>query len=356
MTRRPETLTADAILCIPLDRPEKLFTGDPVVARQELRRLVSLWHPDRHAGPRATEVFQWVQKLYDVAVQKLAAGIWEEEGVLQVPGRQGSTFRLSYVSKHEIDPGTLYVGENVLAFDILAPETDLADHARQILAGLTYASAAMQREFSRYFPQQEHACIEKPDGGYLLVYKKAPDMLLLQDVLAHFNGKLPPRHVSWIISRLLNIACYFERQGKLAHNAIAPDSVFISPAQHHVALMGGWWFAARLGEPMLAASPRLARFAPPDVMQNRQGDVRSDMEMIRALGRELLGDISGTRLAHDASLPPPLVAWLLDSSTEDAVNTFRHWQEQVLVRAFGQRRFVPLPLTHQMLYGGSGLA
>ena len=50
-------LTADQILAIPATEPERLFTGDPAVARWEYRKLVSAWHPDHNRDARAGAVF-----------------------------------------------------------------------------------------------------------------------------------------------------------------------------------------------------------------------------------------------------------------------------------------------------------
>lgn len=348
MSARLATLTADAILAIPLDQPEKLFTGDADTALREVRKLRSLWHEDRCQDARATEVFQWLQKLYDAAEAKLAAGTWETPGLLKVVSKHGKQFEIRYARKLEVDVGVLYIGKTVMAFEMDAANLDLADNAERRLQGLTYATPGMRDEFSRYFPE----LIQRIDThkGVVLVFKKTADLLVLRDVLAHFKGKLPPRHASWIISRLLNIACYFERQGKLAHNAIDLDSVFISPQYHSATVLGGWWFTTGLGEKMLAANRRMMLFVPPDVLQKKVGDTRTDMEMIKALGRELLGDVTGVRLAQDSTVPSALVNWLSLSNDQDAVSAFKEWQERVLIDAFGERKFIELDLAHDMLY------
>lgn len=340
-------LTADDILAIPLDTPERLFSSAER-AEKEARLLYKRWHPDHCSDPRADDVFGWIRKLSAAAESKIAQGIWETPGLLRLSSTNGQQFELRYARKVAMEVGTMFVGRKFVGFDIPSVNLDLLANAERQLGALTYANAAMRGEFERYFPEVARK-IETPTGAFLLL-NKDPGVLLLQDVLDYYKGKMPPRHVAWVISRLLNIACYLELQGKVAHNAIGPDTVFISPEWHSAHLLGGWWFATGLGAPMKAASQRMLLCAPPDVLQKKVGDRRTDMEMIQALGRELLGDMSGVRLAKDATVPPALVDWLQLSTHQSAVTTYRDWQERVLMEAFGARKFVQMDVTHDALY------
>lgn len=343
------SLSADDILAIPVTEPERLFIRPDAAAIKKVVQMLSMkWHTDRCSDLRAADVFDRVRKLGDAAVTKLAEGTWATPGVLHITSSSGTAYELSYVRKLVLDIGTMYAGHQTVAFEIGTSDLDLLENAEKQLAGLTYASEGMRTEFARYFP----AGVRKIDtkSGAILLMTKAPDTVLLQDVLEHYEGKVPSRHVAWIISRLLNIACYLDRQGLIAHNAIGPDTVFISPATHGVSLLGGWWFAAGIGQKMLAASARMRLSAPPDVLRTKVGDTRTDMEMIKALARELLGDASGVRLASDAAVPSAMVDWLQLSTNQSAVDTYRDWQEHVLPAAFGARKFVEMDVSPKTLY------
>lgn len=344
---RLTSLTADDLLAIPLDVPEQLFSA-PANAKAESRVLFMAWHPDRCAEPRAQEVFQHVKSLFEAAELKIAQGTWETPGVLKLTARDGALFEVTYARKLSVDVGTMYVGRKFVGFDVAQDNLDLLDEAERRVAGLTYANDAMRAEFSRYFPRPARK-IATTTGAFWLL-EKEPGELLLADVLEHYQGKMPPRHVAWVISRLLNIACYLEVAGKLSHNDIGPDTVFISPAQHTAQLLGGWWFSAPLGTPLRAASQRMVMCAPPDVLQKKVGDSRTDMELIKALGRELLGDSTGVRLANDSAVPPALADWLQLSTHQSAVATYKEWQERVLIDAFGERKFVEMNVSHETLY------
>ena len=341
------SLSADALLAIPVDAPEKLFTS-PDEAKAEARQLFMAWHPDRNRDARANEVFMHVRALFEAAEAKVAQGTWEVPGLLRLTSKSGAQFDVRYARKVAVDVGTMYVGRKFVGFDVSADNLDLLESAEDILQGLPYLNDAMQAEFSRYFPEVARK-VETATGTFVLV-NKDPGVLLLQDVLDHYQGKLPARHAAWVISRLLNIACYLEVAGKVSHNAIGLDTVFISPAQHSAHLLGGWWFAAGLGAPLKAAAQRMVLCAPPDVLQKKVGDSRTDMEMIKALGRELLGDSTGVRLASDSAVPPALANWLQLSTHQSAVATYQEWQERVLIDAFGERKFVEMNVSHDTLY------
>ena len=104
------------------------------------------------------------------------------------------------------------------------------------MAGLRFADGRMAAQLQPGLPEIA-ARFETADRLALaLVLRKAPDLLLLSDVLAHFNGRMDARQVAWIISSLLNLACYLD-YARLAHNAILTDAVFISPPRHSSALL-----------------------------------------------------------------------------------------------------------------------
>ena len=343
------TLTADEILAFPEMEPERFFVQpDPDAIKKVVRSLSMKWHTDRNHHPLAEDVFKRVHALATAAAKKIEDDSWEHPGLLQFANRSGVKFELRYASKLDVDVGTMYVGRTVVGFSVPLDNLDLLENAERRISALAYANDAMRAEFERYFPSVLKK-VETPTGA-MLILSKTPDVLLLADVLRHYQGKMPPRHVAWVISRLLNIACYLERQGRLAHNAISPETVFISPQHHSVCLLGGWWFTVGLGENLLAAPQRMVLAAPPDVLQKKVGDGRTDMEMIKALGRELLGDATCLRLANDSSVPAALVNWLQLSKHQSAVDTYRDWQERVLIDAFGARKFVEMDLTHEMLY------
>lgn len=340
-------LSAEALLAIPPSAPERLFTGAAEQAQREFRALVSVWHPDRSRHGRATEVFQHLNQMYEAALRKLSTGIWQMPGLLTLRAKDGTRYEIRYRREREFELGRLFISPGTVTWLVEKEYADLFENALAVIAGLRFADRRMAEAMQLNMP--ETAAHFETGDYWVLAVRKAPDMLLLRDVLDHCNGRMDARHVAWIISSLLNLVCYLD-YAKLAHNAILAETWFISPEQHSGALLGGWWYAVRQGCRLRAVPAAAVQYAPCDVMARRCGDIRSDLELVRALGRQLLGDITGARLAREKAAPPAMLDWLRLPAAASPVDDYQTWQRRVLPAGFGERRFVKLDLSMTDLY------
>lgn len=343
------TLSAAALLAIPEDRPERLFRGSFDDVKQAYRLLAMKWHPDRNRDPGALAVFQHIGRMADRAEQKIALGDWPCRGTLQLAAVDGRTYEISYVRRHRFELGTMYVAGTVVAFEVDRAHADLVGNAERAIKGFRYADDGMREQIARHLPALPFAGAFQTTSAYVIVMRKTPDLLLLRDVLDHFDGRLDPRHVAWVVSSLLNLCCYFQHAG-ITHNALSPDTCFISPPDHGVTVLGGWWYAADSGERMVAAPAHTLEWAPHDLLATRQADIRTDLELVRAIGRELLGDVTGTRLERESAAKQAMINWLRLPASDNAIEEYRIWRTQVLHDSFGARRFAELPLTQSDIY------
>lgn len=343
------TLSAAALLAIPEDRPERLFKGSADDAKKAYRQLAMKWHPDRSVEPGAQAVFQHIQRMYAQAESKIALGDWSCRGSLQLTAVDGKTYEIHYLRRHRFELGSMLVASSIVAFVIDCAHADLVRQAERMIGGLRYADEGMREQIAPHLPARPFAGAFRTDSAYVIVMRKPPDLLLLRDVLDHFGGRLDPRHVAWVLSSLLNLCCYLEYAG-IAHNALSLDTCFMSPREHSVAILGGWWYAAAGGAAMLAAPAGTIAWGPHDLLHARRADIRTDLELVRAIGRELLGDISGMRLVRESSAPRAMIDWLRLPASGNPIEEYRTWRTQVLHDSFGARRFAELPLTQSELY------
>jgi len=343
------TLTAAALLAIPDDCPERLFAGSAADVRHDYRRLAMQWHPDRCRDPDAHAVFQHIRRLYEAAAHRMTRGDWAPRRPLTLTAIDGRTYEINYLRRHPFELGTMYVASTVVAFVIDDAHADLVRRAEHAIAGLRYADDGMRRQIASHLPTCPFAGAFRTDAAHVIVMRKRPDLLLLRAVLEHFSGRLDPRHVAWVVSSLLNLCCYFQYAG-ITHNALSLDTCFMSPTGHSVAVLGGWWYAARTGERMVAAPAGTIAWAAHDLMDTGRADLRTDLELVRAIGRELLGDITGVRLARESAAPRAMIDWLRLPALDDPIEEYRTWRTQVLHDSFGARRFVELPLTQSDIY------
>lgn len=341
--------SAADLLAIPADAPERLYPGEAVAAKAVFRKLAMRWHPDHSDDPQANEVLTHVKALYEQALEKIAAGTWITPGLLRFTTTDDRTFEIKYQRRHTFELGAMYVASSVVAFVIDRSHADLVQRAERTIQGFTYANEAMREQFAPRIPAYPFAGAFETASSQIIVMRKTPDVLLLRDVLDHFGARMDSRHVAWVISRLLNLCCYFQHAG-ITHNALSIDTCFISPPYHSVLVLGGWWYATRAGERMVAAPAKTVEWAPHDLLAKKLGSIRTDLELVRAVGRELLGDISGVRLARDKAAKQAMIDWLRLPASDDPVEEFRIWNTQVLQHSFGARRFVELPLTQSDIY------
>jgi len=342
--RSPDIATADELLAV--RRPEDLFAGDLTKAKQQFRELSKRWHPDRNPGPLALAVFQHINALHDLTEQRVQQGLWEGAGELVLWDKHGGQSTIGYLRALPTEVGRLYIGDDHLTYVVEAHHRSLWQNADRMTRTFPYADDPMRSDLSRYMPTPARTW-EAQDGRLVYAVPKARDLLLLRDVLGHFGGVMPPRHAAWIISRLCNLVCYLSYAQRVHHN-LSLDTIYISPAKHSAALLGGWWYAATTGSPITQVPERTHTYLPWVVRTKKQALVLTDLELVRVVGRELLGDASGKGLT-DQQAPGPVLAWLKGVAFGTPIEQYRTW-DTVLTQAFGPRRFVKMDLTADMLY------
>ncbi len=353
--RNFNSLTATKLLSI--ESPEVLFSRSPDEAKREYRNLARLWHPDcAHDSNAAPEIFAHISELYRLALIKLSNGSWvepvekaeqETPGIKKFRRTNGTIIKVRYEKAQSFELGTVYLAPDTVTFDIEDEHRDLFLNGCQQIGALSFASASMALGMANSLPQIVDRF--KTDGSSVVVLRKTPDQLLLADVLAHYRGRMKVAHVGWILNCLYNLACYLQ-WSKLTHNAIAPDTVFVSPLRHSAMLLGGWWYARPTGGPITMVTERTLQSMPIDAIRNKRADQRTDLESIKSIGRELLGDMIGEDLKFNHKLPQNVVEWLLMPSAGNALQDYRSWKDEILRETFGKPRFVAMKLDSTSFY------
>lgn len=330
-----------------MSKAGELFSDQLDAIKAEYSDLAKMWHPDHNKNsPKANEVMTHINMLYMQGVNSIKAGRWERPGLIKLFGRDHKTYQIKYQRCHSFELGKAYIGNSVLLYLIDEAHKNLLNNAEKIIDSFTYANDAMKREMSKYLPKVISE-FEVINNQMAVVIEKTPDLVSLRDVLAYYDGAIPPRHAAWIISSLLNICCYLDFAA-LSHNSISPDTLFISPENHSGALLGGWWYSVSQGERMLGVPEKIYSIMPPHVKDKKCGSILTDLESVRFTGREILGDRNGTKL-RDMHIPSPMVDYLRGAASSKAVEDYSRWME-ALTLSYGSRRFVDMDLTPDKLY------
>lgn len=346
MTYSPNDLSAEQILAIPENAPEKLFSGELELAKNEYYALGRLWHPDRNPDFRALRVFQHLSVLYRNAGEQLKNNTWRGRGELLLL-KSGDLMRtISFLKSEPFELGDMYIGRTEVVFSVRREFEDLFDNAKRQIAGFRYANSGMQREVERYLPREPE--YYSTGERLIMVVKKPSDLVLLEDLRIFLGGEMDARHVAWIESSLHNLSCYFDYAG-IVHNDIGPGTYFVSPKNHTGMLLGGWWYAQKTGARLKAFPPRTMRFAPPDVIRKKQADARVDLELIRATARELFNDPNGARLRKNKKIPAAFANWLNGATSGEAVFDYKLWK-YALEMSFGKPQFIKLAVEANAIY------
>ncbi|MFL5381490.1 MAG: molecular chaperone DnaJ [Longimicrobiaceae bacterium] len=344
-------ITAAALLAIPAHRPEKLFSGDEEADRKLYRRLAFDFHPDRH--PENAEAFKRLGELKKERDRQIEENAWCGAGVHELVLRNGKRLAIRYLRRHAFELGTLLISPRSVTWLVREEHGALYAAAARTIGDFRYANGAMRKEMERFLPRVELKA--ETTTGFVLVIARRPDLVRLRDVLDHLGGRMDPRHVAWILSTLHHLGAYLQWAG-LTHNAIDLDSYFISPQRHSGVLLGGWWYARRAGETMThLPGPSVnvwKTILPSHAAAKKQATHKLDRELIRLVGRSLLGDAGGTRLLRDAAVPAGLARWVTTPGADDGIEDYANWA-RARDAAFGPRRFVVMDLTPQAIYGGA---
>ena len=141
-----------------------------------------------------------------------------------------------YQKHHEFELGSMFFGENI-GFEIDSEYSDLCQNAFRVISRLRFDDAEMRKQFAPQMP------VDFMFYDRNVVCPNLNKDILLKDLIEYHD--IPPEHIAWIISRLLNIRCYLQHIG-ITHNCIDVNTVSVNPSNHWVWLFGGWWYARPL--------------------------------------------------------------------------------------------------------------
>lgn len=328
-----------------ITKPEKLFSNEDTV-KDEYRTLSLAWHPDKNPTANS-DVFPHVTTLYKAALQKIEDGSWGFAGTLLETSKDNKKYKFNYHSKHIIEIGEMYVGNTIVTFKIPLEHKEFVDNATKVCNSMKYASTKMEDQFKPVMPN--HKFTVETDTHYIIVYTKSEDVLCLQDILNHYNNYIDPVHVAWIMSRMYNINCFLS-YNHISHTNLSPTTIFINPAAHTTCIIGGWWYATPYTEKITALTATTYNLVPKSMYHHGTATNQIDSECVKILGRQLLGDIHGSRLTSNAAIPAPLLNWIRTPCGTSAIGEYHTWMEETLIKSFGPRKFVEFPVNKNNVY------
>lgn len=337
-----EIKNADFVLY--LEKAGDLFSNDEKKLKEEYKQLIKLWHPDSNKNEKASLVFQKINELYRQALDLIRDGKWESKEYLQLKRNKEMPISVHYFFHQAFELGDIYICEQLIFYLFDKDKKKYYENALKRINQFVFYDEYMKKEIKQYLPQLYHHKLnygEAENGEFYIAVKREKGTISLLDVKNFYQKNFYHKHAAWIMSRLLNLTCYFEFSG-MVHNGITIQNCFISPKNHSVYLYGGFWYTTKQKEKMLGVSKEVYDTMPPNVKSTKYADSTTDLESVKAIGRQLL---DGTE-----NVPKSFQKWLYAGCCDSALQEMERW-DKVILDSYGERKFVEMKLTEKEVYG-----
>lgn len=309
--------------------------------KAKYKELAKEWHPDTNNNPDAPNVFAKITELYDKALELSANGKWEKTNYILISKDNGKKIAINYDTHFDFELGACYVTKTKIVYILGSDNEKYYNNAIQRIRSLRYKDNKMKNDLSRFLPKI-YQTFNTTNGEYVIVLDKTEDVYPLKNVYEYFDNRIDDRHAAWIISRLCNLTCYLRFNG-LVHNGININNCFISPKDHSILLIGGWWYAAKEEESMIGTTKDIYAVMLVSAKESKKASPLTDLESVKLLGRQLLGETSCRKLSLDCSIPKPFVNFLTGGSCNNSYEEFTKW-DKALEDLYGKRKFVNMEI------------
>lgn len=342
-------MTANELLS--LEKAGDLFSNDAEQCKIEYRNLVKKWHPDINSFD-TSNVLEKINELYQQALQLISEGKWEKTNCVQFKTNNGKSITINYLYQREFELGTCFVGNKYILYSFDNSRKKYYEQMLSSLSQLKYSNDEMKKEFEKYFPKVIDHYVTT-DNRYIAVVEKTEDVYPMELLLKSTGNKIPDKHVAWMISRLMNIVCYFNYTG-VVHNGIRQSNCYVSPKLHTIFVGGGWWYTTKTGQPMLGTSKDIFEVMPVSAKSTKTSSIVTDIESVKLLGRQLLGDQNCRTLAMSNLAPAAFIDFLVSGSDNDPLKEMTKW-DNALESAYGKRHFIAWEVTKEQIYSKENL-
>lgn len=339
-------LSSKEILSIPVSRPEDLFMVQKEGIKELYYALIDFWRIDRKSDEDSKKVIEHINKLFKMTDVMLQNNVWRYEPSKIFTSLDGIDFKISWKKYCKDDIGNCYIGDTSVAYEAKVNDINFVKNASEIIRGLDYKDDSMRGQL---IPLMPHILSRfETNSSSLLVLKKRKEDIRLKDLREYLGGHIESKHIAWIISGLLNILCYLEWSG-LTHNAISEENVYVSPSDHRVSLLGGWFFARPVGQSFIGLPFRSIDYARNYILKEKVANYTLDVLLIKRLIIELSGEDTIDKFSKRLDIPQEYTRWLLDRHEGKAFDIYQSWFD-TLAKAFGKRRFAKLDVMPNLIY------
>lgn len=324
--------------------PWDIFSKDPTLIEQEKDELLKRFKPCEYKKIENFIVQQQIVLLYRQGLEELN-GSTQFGNTLVVQDTTGNEyhFNYQYIQEQGICK-TLTTKDHVIFFVPQKYQRYYENYIAKCQFKL-HVSKGLWEDIKYFLPDGVKS-FKTMDGDFIIIIKKPHSKVYpLSSILEYFDGKIDPKYVASILTRLYKVAIYLDLRG-ISHNGLTVENLFFSPGRfinpgetftaedvRVVGVYGGWFFSTNnnsniTGKPndeIIGLPKKIKEIIPEETKNYHYGSYKVDMLAIKQIGRELLGDITGKDLGNT---PKPFVEWLNSSSvSENALKEMQAWEK-----------------------------
>lgn len=257
--------------------------------------------------------------------------LWENANEISFVCADGTPIEVKYMYRYTDKDAEVFVARRNIVFHFKDHGAEKTELFRRNISMLDYPSADT-RNLAEFFPKISGGFVLE-DGTHICVVSKNEDEYPLR-----LFGALHGRHVAWIVSRLENLCCVLQFSS-LVHPQINPDTIYINPYTHQAALYGNWWNSGK---------PHTLSYS-----ERKNLDLQQNLMGLRNTAALALGCADANHIGGSVDIPKAFADFLRSTPRVTAYDDFAYWDD-MLIKAYGERRFVTMDTNDAEIYGKKG--
>ncbi len=344
------------------ESPWEIFSRDLALIEEEKEEYLERFKPKEYKKIENYIAQQKIILLYRKAMEELENLSIAGDHTLIVKDVDGKEYRFDYMYSQEHGVCQMLTTKNHVVF--VVPQRyesyyqnyiDKCNFKLHISRGLW--------ENVKYSLPNVVKTFKTDSGDFIIIVKKPHSMIYpLTSILEYFDGRIDPKYVASIMTRLYETAMYCDLRG-FSHNGLTVENLFFSPGRRLmpdepftvedvriVGVFGGWFFSTNnnsiiTGKPndkIIGLPRKIKEILPQESKDYHYGSYKIDMLSIKQVSRELLGDITGKNLGD---IPEPFAQWLNSTSIAPTVYDEKEAWKEVRKSSFGKPEFIEMHLS-----------
>ena len=315
------------------NNPCELFPNSLEDSKTLYRELAKQFHPDVYKGSKKG-IFAHITTLYNEAISMIEAGTWDHPYKILITSIDNKKYNLKFKTKIKFELGMMYITRTNVVYIIDSEQ--YYNKYINTLKNIKYSNDNIRKNIKLSIPTITHN-FKTSDNKYCIVVNKPEDVYPLQNIVDYYKN-IDPRHVAWIMNRLYYFSCFLLSNG-ISLNDISMNTIFVCPSYHSIMVLGGWFYSTLLDENIKTVPKHTFNVLPAEIKKNKLTKTDIDQALIKQIGREICGDVSGMTLEKNG-IPKPMSDYLRLPVYKNPIDAYKEWDTKILKESFGEKKFV----------------